>query len=137
MLDQNAPLDVLIPLNKQKLMGLEKLTLEEKERLRIHIINIYYQDKNETIGNSPVIPITPKFKNSTPSNFESKIEDEFEGWDGETIVKLVNGQIYEQAEYYYEYHYTYMPDILVYSSGGRIKMKVEGVKKAVAVRRLK
>ncbi len=71
------------------------------------------------------------------SGIESKVDGEFEGWDGETIVKLVNGQIYEQAEYYYEYHYAYMPDVLVYSSGGRIKMKVEGVKKAVAVRHLK
>jgi len=27
------------------------------------------------------------------------------GWDGETIVKLINGQIRQQTEYHYHYHY--------------------------------
>lgn len=68
---------------------------------------------------------------------ESKIDGDFEGWEGETIVKLMNGQIWQQTEYHYYYHYAFMPDVLVYNSGGGWKMKVEGVDKAVRVQKLK
>jgi len=74
-----------------------------------------------------------------PSGFaiESKVDGEFNGWEGETIVKLMNGQIWQQTEYYYHYHYAYMPDVLIYNSGGNWKMKVEGVDKAVRVQKLR
>ena len=36
------------------------------------------------------------------SVIESQIDGEFHGWDGETIFKLTNGQIWQQAEYGYE-----------------------------------
>ncbi|MCA3220247.1 MAG: hypothetical protein ING59_17220 [Burkholderiales bacterium] len=49
----------------------------------------------------------------------------------------MNGQIWQQIEYHYHYHYAYMPKVLVYSSGGVFKMKVDGVDKAVGVQRLK
>jgi hypothetical protein len=49
----------------------------------------------------------------------------------------MNGQIWQQTEYHYQYHYAYMPKVFVYSSSGGYKMKIEGVEKAVAVQRLK
>ena len=54
-------------------------------------------------------------------------------WEGETIVKLMNGQIWQQTEYHYDYHYAYMPNVLVYRSGGGYKMKVDGTEEAVGV----
>ena len=72
-----------------------------------------------------------------PSTIESKIDGDFEGWDGETIVKLYNGQIWQQNEYYYDYHYAFMPKVLVFKSGSGYKMWVEGIKKAISVERLK
>lgn len=74
---------------------------------------------------------------SAQSVIESQISGAFEGWDGETVVKLMNGQVWMQTEYYYEYHYAYMPDVLVYQSGGGWKMKVDGVSKAVGVEQLR
>lgn len=71
------------------------------------------------------------------SVIESHVDGEFEGWEGETVVKLMNGQIWVQTEYYYHYHYAYMPDVLIYQSGGGWKMKVEGIDKAVRVERLR
>ena len=79
----------------------------------------------------------PQVVNSAPQVIESKIDGEFKGWEGETVIKLLNGQIWQQSEYHYHYHYAYMPDVLIYISGGGYKMKVEGVEKAVGVRRLK
>jgi hypothetical protein len=72
-----------------------------------------------------------------PTLIESQIDGDFEGWEGETIIKLINGQIWQQSEYYYEYYYSFMPDVLIYSSGGQYKMKVDGVDEAVEVVRLK
>ncbi len=76
-------------------------------------------------------------KQSIPSTIESKIAGDFEGWAGETIVKLYNGQIWQQSEYYYHYHYAFMPKVLVFKSASGYKMWVEGIKKAISVERLK
>ncbi|MEW6238380.1 MAG: hypothetical protein AB1656_23595 [Candidatus Omnitrophota bacterium] len=80
---------------------------------------------------------TSQIAPSIPSVIESKIDGDFEGWEGETIVKLMNGQIWQQSEYYYHYHYAFMPDVLIYKSGARWKMKVEGVDRAVGVQQLR
>ncbi len=69
---------------------------------------------------------------------ETKMDGEFEGWDGETVFKLANGQIWQQSEYAYTYHYAYRPDVLIYPSKfGGWKMKVDGVERSIGVERLK
>ena len=65
------------------------------------------------------------------------MDGDFNGWQGETIIKLVNGQIWRQAEYHYEYHYAYMPKVLLYSSGGSYKMRVDGTSRPIGVQRLR
>ena len=71
--------------------------------------------------------------NSTGSVIESRVDGEFKGWEGDTIIKRVNGQIWQQSRPYYHYHYAYTPKVIVYSSGGIIKMKVDGVDEAVSI----
>ncbi|RKY09225.1 MAG: hypothetical protein DRP66_02725 [Planctomycetota bacterium] len=73
---------------------------------------------------------------SHSSVIESKTNGVFEGWEGETIVILMNGQIWQQTEYYYHYHYAFMPDVLIYKSGSGWKMKIEGIERAVGVQQL-
>ena len=68
---------------------------------------------------------------------ESRIDGEFEGWDGDTIIKLMNGQIWQQTEYYYYYTYSYMPKVIIFKSDYGYKMLVDGVDKAIGVERLK
>jgi hypothetical protein len=88
-------------------------------------------------------PLLCKKINSGISNtkskevIESSIDGDFEGFEGETIIKLMNGQIWQQTEYYYHYHYAFMPKVLIYKSGSGYKMKVDGVDKAVGVIKLK
>ena len=79
----------------------------------------------------------PQAAPSSPSVIESQIDGDFEGWEGESIVKLMNGQIWQQSDYYYYYHYAFMPKVFIFRSGGGYKMKVEGIEKAVSVKRLK
>jgi hypothetical protein len=38
---------------------------------------------------------------------KARINGSWTGWSGNTIVKLTNGSVWEQAEYYYEYRYSY------------------------------
>ena len=71
------------------------------------------------------------------SVIESQIEGEFTGWDGGTIFKLSNGQIWEQTSYSYTYHYAYMPEVTIYPSGGYCNLKVEGLDDTITVRRLR
>lgn len=67
---------------------------------------------------------------------ETHIEGEFFGWDGDTVWKMSNGQIWQQAEYAYQYHYAYRPNVLIYGSRGTFSMKVDGVTERVTVERL-
>jgi len=72
----------------------------------------------------------------TPA-IESAISGEFNGWDGETIFKLNNGQIWQQAEYDYMYSYSYSPDVTIYSTQSGCRMKVEDEDETILVKRLK
>ena len=57
---------------------------------------------------------------------ESRIEGEFKGWDGKTSYKLLNGQVWQQSTYKYEYKYAYMPEAVVYEATGGYKMRTAG-----------
>jgi hypothetical protein len=74
---------------------------------------------------------------TTPTVIESEIDGDFEGWSGETIFKLNNGQIWQQTEYDYEYEYAYNPEVTIYKASECYKMKVEDMSDTICVRRLK
>ena len=68
---------------------------------------------------------------------ESSINGDFNGWEGETIFKLRNGQIWQQSSYAYLYHYAYSPTVMIYPANGGYKMHVEGVEETINVEKLK
>lgn len=67
---------------------------------------------------------------------ESRIEGASTGWDGSMIVKLVNGQIWQQTEYFYRYRYRYRPRVTIVRNGP-YRMTIEGIDRAVRVERLR
>lgn len=67
---------------------------------------------------------------------ESSVAREFNGWNGDTIVRWDNGQIWEQIQYKYAYTYKYRPKVIVYRSGNALHMQIEGMDPMV-VQRLK
>ncbi len=70
------------------------------------------------------------------NQIESKIIGSFYGFNGDAIFKLVNGQVWQQAVYRYEYHYAYRPDVRIYEgSNGDVMMEVEGMKEPIQVRK--
>ncbi|RHW22725.1 hypothetical protein C2846_03155 [Pseudomonas jilinensis] len=76
---------------------------------------------------------------SAPSTdvIESRIDGEFSGWEGETIFKLENGQVWQQASYAYMYSYKYRPKVLIFRTRGGYEMQVDGVSNRVRVTRLR
>jgi hypothetical protein len=69
---------------------------------------------------------------------ETQIDGDFEGWEGETIYKLRNGQIWQQASYHYHYHYAYAPEVTIYSTSSGCAMRVsDDYDEPISVRRLK
>ena len=63
---------------------------------------------------------------------KSKIDGEWYGWDGDTIVRLTNGSVWRQMQYYYRYQYKYRPEVIIDGN----QMLVAGMPKAVRVRRI-
>lgn len=69
------------------------------------------------------------------SSIKSKIISDFNGWSGDTLFELQNGQIWRQSQYQYKYFYAYRPDVLIIKSGNYHIMRVNG--KQIRVIRVK
>jgi hypothetical protein len=141
--EQSIPisLDKLVSMERQKVLGLDSLTAEKRAGIARLLLEAYQQGLQEgrrvTVPATSTAPQNTPEKPKAPSVIETKIDGDFEGWEGETIVKLMNGQIWQQTEYHYNYHYAFMPNVIIYRSGSGYKMKVDGVDKAVGVEQLK
>ncbi len=102
------------------------MTPAQREQLRETIIRMFHQGYGK--GQAQAL--------TTDGVIESNISGTFNGWTGETIFKLQNGQIWQQSSYDYHYTYAYAPKVLIYPSGGGHKMQVEGSSDTIGVRRL-
>lgn len=61
-----------------------------------------------------------------------RVEGTWTGWSGDTIVRLSNGSVWRQSQYYYRYQYKYRPKVIIDGS----YMHVDGMPKAIKVRRI-
>lgn len=69
------------------------------------------------------------------SAIKSKIISDFNGWSGDSIFELQNGQVWKQAKYKYKYFYANRPTALIVKVGSRHIMTVKG--KSIQVIRIK
>jgi hypothetical protein len=67
---------------------------------------------------------------------ESRIADEFEGWDENQVFELTNGQKWQQVQYKYRYRYMYMPRVKIWRDGSKYLLDVEGMDEMLEVRRI-
>ncbi len=68
---------------------------------------------------------------------ESRLDGVFNGWDGKTVFRLINGQDWQQSTYAHHYQYAYRPEVLIYLSKRGWMLKVEGVRQTIGVTRIK
>lgn len=76
-------------------------------------------------------------KQQIVNQIEAQIDGDFNGWEGETIVKLTNGQVWKQNQYYYNYRYAYMPKVTIFKAGASYAMLVNGLSRSVGVTQIK
>ncbi len=67
----------------------------------------------------------------------SNISGRFEGWSGQTVFTLRNGQVWQQVSPGYLYRYSYMPRVVIVPTAAGYRMKVEGVPQTLRVRRVR
>lgn len=68
---------------------------------------------------------------------EGVIVSDFNGYDGQSVFQFENGNVWQQAEYKYNYHYAYRPDALVVDGINGPELHVEGMEETVRVRWLR
>lgn len=122
--------------NKIRDLEQEKEELEsEKSELEIQLASVQHFDDSGYVGSgysSDYGSIS-----FTGNVIESRINGEFKGWEGETIYKLMDGSIWQQASYEYRYHYAYSPAVIIYKKSGSYYMKVEGIDDEIRVQRIR
>jgi len=64
------------------------------------------------------------------------IDGDFEGWSGDTVFVLCNGQVWQQSSYDYWYRYAYRPEVLIYDAGGGYRLKLVDEEETISVVRL-
>lgn len=127
-------LDQLIPKEQQKEMGLDALSAEQKAKLEAWLMSFALRaaQAGATISQSSIPAV-----GTTTNLVETQIEGTFQGWSGDTIFIMTNGQIWQQAAYAYTYHYAYRPKVTIYKTNSGFKMQVEGLKDSLLVKRIK
>jgi hypothetical protein len=127
------PLEQLLTKEEQTKLGTASMSPEKRDAMRGALIRMFRQGQGQR---APQGSDRPSGAVVGAGVVETQVDGEFNGWEGGTIIKLMNGQIWQQTEYYYEYRYAYMPKVLVYPSGGGHKMRIDGTSKPIGVQRL-
>lgn len=63
------------------------------------------------------------------------IVSDFNGFDGDARFEFQSGQVWEQTEYKYKYHYAHRPPAMVVNGINGVVLHVEGMDESVRVRR--
>ena len=117
--------------------GVSTLTPAQRRALNEWLNRYTIRVMEAALKAEPSIPDTTVGRTSCSPAIENTISGEINGWDGETVFKLDNGQIWEQAEYSYTYFYAYRPDVTIYQTSSGCRMKVEDEDETILVRRIK
>ncbi|RWX52792.1 hypothetical protein [Photobacterium chitinilyticum] len=92
--------------------------------LRRH--GVYYL---QVVGQNEIVPVA-----QISDVIESRINGDFNGWEGETSYQLTNGQVWQQSAYKYTYKYSHMPSVVIFNPGSGYVMQVAGT--STKVRRI-
>lgn len=70
-------------------------------------------------------------------SIQSRIDGNFNGWEGDTVVKLENGQVWQQVDFKFKFAFKFRPKVLVFRDGGNYYMIIEGVNDKIKVRQIR
>ena len=129
---QNSSLRIEQVMTPQEIQetGVGTLSLQQRNALNRWLLNYTVRVLSSAqTAKQPATGCTPAI--------ETTMDGEFNGWEGETIFKLANGQIWQQAEYSYTYSYSYRPDVTIYQTRAGCRLKVEDEDETILVKRIK
>jgi hypothetical protein len=63
---------------------------------------------------------------SSAPAYTTNIDGDYNGWEGDTVYKLMDGRVIQQSSFHYHYAYLYSPEVVIYSAGGCYRMRVIG-----------
>ncbi len=131
---------------EMKKSGVSSLSPEQREALDLwlsgftrRVMNVAekHAQKAASAGNARSPVRSPTSTGGCSTAIESTISGDFNGWEGETVFKLDNGQIWQQSSYAYMYSYSYRPEVTIYQTSGGCRMKVEDEDETIPVIRIK
>ncbi len=116
--------------------GVSTLSVAQRQALDRWLNRYTVEMLKTAMQHESAISEAPSGRSSCAPAVESTISGEIEGWDGDTIFKLDNGQIWQQAAYDYTYFYAYRPKVTIYQASAGCRMKVEDETETVLVKRI-
>ncbi|WP_067097986.1 hypothetical protein [Marinomonas atlantica] len=125
--------ETFIPTSELLKYGEFELNKKQKQVITMVIGETYFTGYNAGLKNAQM----SGFATPNGESYEAQIAGEFNGFEGETIIKLADGQIWQQTDYQLMFGYAYMPKALIYPINGQYKMLVNGVDQGVYVQRLR
>ncbi|MEX0941105.1 MAG: hypothetical protein WD002_01005 [Pseudomonadales bacterium] len=87
--DSSPPIETLMTGEERKATGIAKLTEEERRAL-----NAWLAREENTRATKPVGP--PAYQTKRPDKVHALVVPEFDGWSGNTVFALDNGEVWQQ-----------------------------------------
>lgn len=103
--------------------GLEILTPEQMAALERWMAD--YESRLRTRPGHPRQPVV-----------ESRVDGDFDGWEGQTVFRLTNGQVWQQSSPSAKYFFANSPLVTI-TTDGPFRLRVEGLDAEVQVRRIR
>jgi ribosome modulation factor len=122
----DATLESLLSVEQQEALSVDEMTAKHREALRRALQRAYAS--GFTAGSSA---------RDAPAALQTYVSGTFSGWNGQTVVRLQNGEIWRQAAYYSDYHYLYNPGVSFLQTRLGWTMLVDGTQNYVRVERVK
>jgi hypothetical protein len=131
--------------------GLAKLTGEERSVLAAWIARELGEERKKVARQVADLPegddafglesvtsrVAALFKAKGPKRIRSRIEGSFTGWDGDTVFRLANGQVWKQMDSDRFYIQAENPEVDIKRAAfGSYLLSVEGYGSSVRVRRV-
>lgn len=112
-----AQLRALMSAPNRRALNVDRMPSAQAEALRRSLLEAF------TLGQA----------SANDGGFESSIAGRFDGWNGDTVVRLLDGTRWRQVDGAVIVHHAFMPAVTVYRSGTMHRMRIEGVGRSVSV----
>jgi hypothetical protein len=114
--------------------GLSKLSPAElrslSEWVRSHSLHVAELARTAALSPEPA-------PSGNPGVMETRMDGDFTGWDGGTVFRFTNGQVWRQVSFGTVRQFVRSPKVTLVATGGGWRLQVEGVPQSIYVSRVR